>query len=126
MGRYGAHGLLMLPKRHAFLRSLVNSSLDSEIGVTSHCFLTRLSLFEGNPLRVQVDAAPCACEWVLNKPLCPARDCVPRKWKLHVFAPSRFMVESIECVGQARDYGRKAEVSARRRSSEKPYSIGAR
>lgn len=53
MGRYRAHGLLMLPKRNAFFRSLVNSSLDSEMGRTSHCFLTRLSLFEGNPLRVQ-------------------------------------------------------------------------
>ncbi|KAK4343837.1 hypothetical protein RND71_036931 [Anisodus tanguticus] len=38
--------------------------------------------------------------------------------KLHVFARSRFMVESIECVGKARDYGRKAEVSARGRSSQ--------
>ncbi|KAK4372616.1 hypothetical protein RND71_008000 [Anisodus tanguticus] len=28
------------------------------------------------------------------------------------------MVESIECVGKARDYGRKAEVSAKRRSSQ--------
>lgn len=81
----------MFPKRHAFFRSLVNSSLDSEIGVTSYCFLTRLSLFEGNPLRVQADAAPCACEWVWYIPLCSARDCVPRKWKLHVFARSRFI-----------------------------------
>ena len=95
----------MLPKRHAFFRSLVNSSLDSEIGVTSYCFLTRLSFFEGNPLRVQADAAPCACEWVIYLYLCSARDCVPRKWKLHVFGRSRLMVESIDCVGQARDYG---------------------
>lgn len=29
---------------------------------TSNCFLTRLSLFDGNPLRVQADAAPCACD----------------------------------------------------------------
>jgi hypothetical protein len=108
---------LMLPKRHAFFRSLVNSSLDSEIGATSHCFLTRPSLFEGNPLRVPADAAPCAYKWVWYIPLCSARDCVPWKWKRRVFARSRFRVESItiECLGQARDYGRKAGVSARRR-----------
>lgn len=39
-----------------------SNSLDNEIEITSYCLLimTRLSLFEEDPLRVQVDAAPFA------------------------------------------------------------------
>lgn len=94
----------MLPKRQAFLRSLVNSSLNKEIGRTSHSFLTGLSLFDGNPLCVQADAAAPVNGFDIYL---FARHVTVYPRKQHVFARSRFMVESIECLGQARDYSRK-------------------